>query len=79
MMAKKGSFLEGVEQFLGNFQAAAARTDFDVRLGNTVEIASTGYQQVQPLGQVEVFRRLALRVRTVVDFNAAEAVGFQGR
>ena len=47
---EEGGFFEGVEQPLGNFQITPPCTNFDVRLGDTVEIASTGHQQVQSLG-----------------------------
>src|SRR5437868_10539872 len=62
---------EWIEQPLGDLQITPASTDFDVRFGDTVEIAATSYQQVQPFGQVEVFRRLSCCVGTVVDFDAA--------
>ena len=77
-MYEEGGFLEGIEQLLGNFQVASAGTHVDVRLGDPVEIAATGHQHVQAFGQIEIFRRLSLRVRTIVDFDAAEAFGFGG-
>ncbi len=39
----EGGFLQGVEQLLGYFQITSACTDFDVRFGDAVEIASTGH------------------------------------
>ena len=39
----EGGFLQGVEQLLGHFQITSACTDFDVRFGDAVEIASTGH------------------------------------
>jgi hypothetical protein len=36
-------FFEGVEQLLGNFQVTSSRTDFNVRFGDAVEIASTSH------------------------------------
>src|SRR5262245_47242288 len=72
-----GCLLEWLKQLLGNFQIAQASTNFDVRFSDAVKIAATGHQQVQPLGQVEVFHRLSLCVGTVVDFDATEAAGFQ--
>jgi hypothetical protein len=50
MMRVEGGFLERDEQFLGHFQIAPACPHLDVRLGETVEIASTGDQEVQSLG-----------------------------
>ena len=35
---------ERIEQPLGDLQITPASTDFDVRFGDTVEIASAGYQ-----------------------------------
>jgi hypothetical protein len=46
---QEGSLLERFKQLLGNFQITPAHSNFDVRLGDTVEIASTGHQYVQPL------------------------------
>ena len=43
MTNEEGGFFERLEQPFGNFQITPARTHFDVRLGDAVEIASTGH------------------------------------
>ena len=55
MMRVEGGFLERGEQFLGHFQISPACSHFDVRLGETVKIASTGHQEVQSLAFSVVF------------------------